>query len=172
VPLRVGLAERVAAERMETCGDVVGYSVRLESKLSERTRLHFCTMGILLRRLLGDPLLSQVSHIVLDEVHERSVESDLLLLLLRRLLAKRPDLRVVLMSATADADFFANYFTRPGAASLAGGVIPTPTHKVFIKGFTYPVREYFLEDVFEMTQFLVGKASKWVGLCVALNDAH
>ena len=109
----IGLAERVAAERVETCGDVVGYSVRLESKLSERTRLHFCTMGILLRRLLSDPTLGQISHIVLDEVHERSVESDLLLLLLRRLLCTRTDLRVVLMSATADADFFADYFTRP-----------------------------------------------------------
>jgi ATP-dependent RNA helicase DHX57 len=157
----IGLAERVAAERVERCGDVVGYSVRLESKLSEKTRLHFCTMGILLRRLLSDPSLSGVTHVVLDEVHERSVESDLLLLLLRRLLNRRRDLRVVLMSATADADFFAAYFEKPDAASVAAGVTPTAAIKVFIKGFTHPVREYFLEDVLEMTGFAVGKGSKW-----------
>ena len=52
---------------------MVGYSVRLESRLSERTRLTFCTTGILLRRLLGDPELSSISHVILDEVHERSV---------------------------------------------------------------------------------------------------
>jgi len=158
----IGLAERVAAERLEKCGDVVGYSVRLESKLDRnKTRLHFCTMGILLRRLMSDPALRGVTHVVLDEVHERSVESDLLLLLLRRLLNKRSDLRVVLMSATADADFFAAYFARPDAASVAAGVVPTAARKVFIRGFTHPVREYFLEDVLEMTGFLVGKASRW-----------
>ena len=158
----IGLAERVAAERLEKCGDVVGYSVRLESKLDrDKTRLHFCTMGILLRRLMSDPALRGVTHVVLDEVHERSVESDLLLLLLRRLLNERSDLRVVLMSATADADFFAAYFARPDAASAAAGVVPTAVRKVFIRGFTHPVREYFLEDVLEMTGFLVGKASRW-----------
>ena len=158
----IGLAERVAAERLEKCGDVVGYSVRLESKLDrDKTRLHFCTMGILLRRLMSDPALRGVTHVVLDEVHERSVESDLLLLLLRRLLNERSDLRVVLMSATADADFFAAYFARPDAASAAAGVVPTAVRKVFIQGFTHPVREYFLEDVLEMTGFLVGKASRW-----------
>ena len=157
----IGLAERVANERLEKCGDVVGYSVRLESKLSDKTRLHFCTMGILLRRLLGDPLLTGITHVVLDEVHERSVESDLLLLLLRKLLKKRTDLRIVLMSATADADFFSEYFTKPNRASLNAGIVSTKTTKVFIKGFTHPVREYFLEDALEMTGFLVGKASKW-----------
>ena len=157
----IGLAERVSSERLERCGDVVGYSVRLESKLSDKTRLHFMTMGILLRRLLGDPALTGVTHVVLDEVHERSVESDLLLLLLRRLLLKRTDLRVVLMSATADADFFADYFTKPNPASVLAGITSVETVKVFIKGFTHPVREYFLEDALEMTGFTVGKASKW-----------
>ena len=114
----IGLAERVASERLEICGDVVGYSVRLESKLSKRTRLHFCTMGVLLRKLLSDPLLRDVTHVVLDEVHERSVESDLLLLLLRRLLLKRSDIRLVLMSATADAGFFADYFSKPNTKAV------------------------------------------------------
>lgn len=129
----IGLAERVAAERLEICGDVVGYSVRLESKLSKRTRLHFCTMGVLLRKMLSDPLLRGLTHVVLDEVHERSVESDLLLLLLRRLLLKRSDIRLVLMSATADAGFFADYFSKPNTQSRLSGVLPIESTKVFIQ---------------------------------------
>lgn len=85
----VGLAERVAAERGEGVGGSVGYSIRLESKRSPDTRLLFCTAGILLRRLLGDAELAGVSHVVVDEVHERSVEGDLLLLLLRALIRRQ-----------------------------------------------------------------------------------
>lgn len=70
----------------------------------------FCTTGILLRRLEEDSQLQGVSHIFIDEVHERSVESDFLLMVLRDLLATRKDLRVVLMSATLDADLFNRYF--------------------------------------------------------------
>lgn len=82
----VGLATRVAAERSEKVGSTVGYSVRLDSKQSKETRILFCTTGVMLRRLLSDPLLSSTTHVVLDEVHERTIESDLLLLLLRELL--------------------------------------------------------------------------------------
>ena len=154
----IGLAERVAAERCERCGDVVGYSVRLESKQCHRTRLLFCTTGVLLRRLLSDPTLSNATHVVLDEVHERSVDSDLLLLLLRKVLAVRPALKVVLMSATADADLFDAYFKSPGPDAHVPGVSTTQVH---IPGFTHPVREYFLEDVFEMTGHAVGRGGPY-----------
>ena len=70
----IGVAERVADERAEKIGQTVGYQIRLENKISTVTRLTFCTMGILLRRLELDPYLSSVSHVVVDEVHERSVE--------------------------------------------------------------------------------------------------
>jgi len=66
----------------------VGYSVRLDTCRSKRTRLLFCTTGILLRRLLSDPNLIDVTHVIVDEVHERSLESDLLLLLLRQFLCR------------------------------------------------------------------------------------
>ena len=64
----ISVAQRVANERVESIGDVVGYAVRLESRQSERTRLTFCTTGVLLKQLQSDPLLSQYSHIFIDEV--------------------------------------------------------------------------------------------------------
>lgn len=70
----IGVAERVAAERDERVGQTVGYQIRLESKMSSNTRLTFCTTGILLQRLSGDPNLTSVTHIIVDEVHERSAE--------------------------------------------------------------------------------------------------
>ena len=119
----IGVAQRVTAERCERLGDVVGYSVRLDSRSSARTRLLYCTTGILLRRFISDPLLSGVSHVVVDEVHERSLEIDFLLLLLRRLLAgPRADLKVVLMSASLDAAQFAAYFNKAPVFEIPGSL--------------------------------------------------
>ena len=69
------MASRVSQERCEPVGGLVGCSIRLEAKTSAKTRLLFCTTGILLKRLESDPLLSDVTHIIVDEVHERSEES-------------------------------------------------------------------------------------------------
>ena len=79
----VSVAERVADERGEKIGQSVGYQIRLESKKSASTRLLFCTTGILLRRLQGDPELRGVSHVVVDEAHERDLNIDLTLMVLR-----------------------------------------------------------------------------------------
>lgn len=109
----IGVATRVAEEQQVPLGDLVGYQVRMDSKVSKaKTRLVFCTSGILLRRLISDPELVGISHILLDEVHERSVEIDFLLLILRQLVQRRSDLRIVLMSATIDTTLFVNYFTK------------------------------------------------------------
>jgi len=174
----VGLASRVAAERGQGVGQTVGYSVRLDSKQSKRTRLLFCTTGILLRRLLSDPTLAGTSHVVLDEVHERSIESDLLLLLLRDVLAsgKNPELKVVLMSATADADLFANYFdqvlcrknSKSSKSMSSGGQQRSVI--LSIPGFTHPVVDMFLEDALEATGFMVGKTSKWAKKTTGKKD--
>jgi ATP-dependent helicase HrpB len=107
-------ARYVAGELGEAVGDTVGYQVRFEEVAGPRTSLRFLTEGVLTRRMLGDPALERVGCVVLDEFHERHLEGDLALALLRRLqLTCRPDLKIVVMSATLDA--------APVAAYLAGG---------------------------------------------------
>ncbi|MCS7044432.1 MAG: helicase-related protein [Bryobacteraceae bacterium] len=103
-------AERVARERGERPGETVGWQVRFQRVAGARTRLLYLTEGLLARRLLVDPGLEGVSAVVLDEFHERHLEGDLALALLRRLqLAARPDLRLLVMSATLDGAAVAQF---------------------------------------------------------------
>jgi ATP-dependent helicase HrpB len=102
-------ARRVAWERGEEAGGTVGYQVRFEERIGPRTRLRFVTEGILTRRLLTDPTLKGIDAIVLDEFHERHLDSDLALALLKRLQRTRPELRIVVMSATLDVAPIARY---------------------------------------------------------------
>ncbi len=103
-------ARRVSEERGESVGESVGYQVRFEDVSSARTRLRFLTEGVLTRRLLSDPRLEGVGCVVLDEFHERHLQADVALALLRRLQrTTRPDLKVVAMSATLDAAPVAAY---------------------------------------------------------------
>ncbi|XP_050406702.2 putative ATP-dependent RNA helicase DHX57 [Patella vulgata] len=106
----IAVAQRVAQEQVDKIGKLVGYQIRLENIQSASTRLLFCTTGIILRRLEGDPMLHGVSHLIIDEVHERTEESDFLMMILRDLLVTRTDLKVILMSATLNADLFSRYF--------------------------------------------------------------
>ncbi|KAF7730393.1 hypothetical protein EC973_002199 [Apophysomyces ossiformis] len=135
----IGVAERVAAERCQKTGQTVGYAVRGETKVSSQTQLQFCTTGVLLRRLQSSPNLEGVSHVLIDEVHERSVDSDFLLVILRELLKKRKDLKIILMSATINQKLFSGYFN--GAPVIE------------IPGFTHPVEDLYLEDVLSMTSY-------------------
>ena len=132
----IGVAERVAAEQCCHLGDTIGYQIRMDSKRSKKTRLTFVTTGILLRRLHGDRDLNGVSHIIVDEVHERDVDTDFLLAILREVLKARKDLKLILMSATMDANLFVKYF---------GGNCPV----IKIPGFVHPIKEYYLEDILE-----------------------
>src|SRR5258707_543748 len=95
-------ARRVAWELNEEVGGTVGYQVRFEERIGPRTRLRFVTEGILTRRLLSDPTLKGVDAIVLDEFHERHLDSDLALALLKRFQRTRPEIRIIVMSATLD----------------------------------------------------------------------
>jgi ATP-dependent helicase HrpB len=103
-------ARRVSSELGEKLGETVGYQVRFEDVGGPRTRLRFLTEGVLTRRLLSDPEVKGVSTVILDEFHERHLEGDLALALLRRLqLTRRPDLGLIVMSATLDAAPIAQY---------------------------------------------------------------
>ncbi|RVW16939.1 DExH-box ATP-dependent RNA helicase DExH3 [Vitis vinifera] len=106
----MSVSERVAAERGEKLGESVGYKVRLEGMKGKDTCLLFCTTGILLRRLLVDRNLKGVTHVIVDEIHERGMNEDFLLIVLKDLLPRRPELRLILMSATLDAELFSSYF--------------------------------------------------------------
>ncbi|MCA1565286.1 MAG: ATP-dependent helicase HrpB [Acidobacteria bacterium] len=103
-------ARQVARERGERPGETIGYEVRFEKATGARTRLKYVTEGILMRRLLSDPQLKGVSVVILDEFHERHLEADLALALLKRLQrASRPDLRIIVMSATLNAEPIARF---------------------------------------------------------------
>ncbi|XP_022151382.1 DExH-box ATP-dependent RNA helicase DExH1 isoform X3 [Momordica charantia] len=142
----ISVAARISAERGENLGETVGYQIRLEAKQSAQTRLLFCTTGVLLRQLVQDPQLTGVSHLLVDEIHERGMNEDFLLIILRNLLTQRPDLRLILMSATINADLFSKYFAN------------APT--LHIPGKTFPVTEFFLEDVLEKTRYNIKSESE------------
>ncbi|XP_020234511.1 DExH-box ATP-dependent RNA helicase DExH5, mitochondrial isoform X2 [Cajanus cajan] len=135
----MSVSERVAFERGEKLGESVGYKVRLEGMKGRDTHLLFCTTGILLRRLLVDRKLKGVTHVIADEIHERGMNEDFLLIILKELLPHRPELKLILMSATVDAELFSSYFN--GAPAM------------YIPGFTYPVKTHFLENILEMTGY-------------------
>src|SRR5690606_12265691 len=108
----------VAQERCERVGETVGYRVRFEEAGSAATRIRYVTEGVLLRRLLADPTLRGTGAVVLDEFHERHLDTDVLLALLVRLQrTRRPDLRLVVMSATLDAEALAQRLECPRLAS-------------------------------------------------------
>src|SRR5579863_1905253 len=103
-------ARRVASELGERLGDTVGFQIRFEDTSGARTRLRFLTEGVLTRRFLSDPTLARASVVIFDEFHERHLETDLALALVRRLQkSSRPDLRIVVMSATLDGAPVAKY---------------------------------------------------------------
>ncbi|KAJ4891353.1 helicase in vascular tissue and tapetum [Raphanus sativus] len=132
----MSVSERISCERGESIGDNIGYKVRLQSKGGRHSSVVFCTNGILLRVLVGKGSVSYVSditHIIVDEIHERDCYSDFMLAIIRDLLPSNPHLRLILMSATLDAERFSGYF---------GGC-----HVVRVPGFTHPVRTLYLEDV-------------------------
>lgn len=108
----IGVATRVAEEYGCKLGQEVGYMVKGDSKATDTTRLVFCTYGVLLRRLQDDEFLTNISFVVLDEVHERGVDSDFALALLVSAMASRPSLKLILMSATISTDKFAAYIDK------------------------------------------------------------
>ncbi|CAD5218685.1 unnamed protein product [Bursaphelenchus okinawaensis] len=132
----MSVAKRVSEEMNVELGKECGYAIRFEDCTSDDTVIKYMTDGILLRECLGDPELEQYSCIIMDEAHERSLNTDVLFGLLREVVSKRTDLKLIVTSATMDADKFATFF---------GGHTPTFT----IPGRTFPVEIYHAKSPVE-----------------------
>lgn len=130
----VGVAERVAEERRDIVGRSVGYHIRLEQKYGPQTNLIYCTIGVMLRILMnGLEALKNITHLIIDEIHERDRLSDFLLICLKKALPNYPQLRVILMSATVNIQKFRDYFNNVAVLSIPGRL--------------YPIEEYYLDDI-------------------------
>lgn len=156
----VSLAQRVSRELGDPPGVVgtpnslVGYAIRLENHTTRNTRLAYVTTGIALKMLEGGASglargtdFDEITHIIIDEVHERGIESDFLLMILKSLAQLKPELRIILMSATLDADKFSNYF----------GGCPV----LHVPGRTFPVDVFFIEDAVERTGWSISEDSPY-----------
>ncbi|XP_043228937.1 ATP-dependent DNA/RNA helicase DHX36-like, partial [Amphibalanus amphitrite] len=152
----VTVAERVARERgatvSSTGGGQVGYAIRLDHRQPRpQGSILFCTTGVLLQRMQTEPTLARVSHLVIDEVHERDTLSDFLVTIVKGILPTRPDLKLILMSATINSAEFSAYFNNCPMAHIPGRA--------------FPVEAFYLEDVLQMTgfQFFPGGGSQGGG---------
>eukprot|EP00170_Pyropia_yezoensis_P008886 contig_38017_g8919 len=201
----ISVATRVAAERGERVGGSIGYRIRGESAVSTATKVTFVTTGVLLRQLSNyrealtggdgrrgdgdggadvfEDLLEGTTHVVVDEVHERAVDTDLILLLLRDALAAHSTrAKVVLMSATVDAVKLGGYFSSGASVGIVGGVVagkavvagggrlkstaaPASPRSIVpvvdIPGRTFPVTQLYLEDALRLTGYRLRPGSRY-----------
>lgn len=134
----IGLAERITEERVDRVGNETGYIIRGENKTTKSTRISFVTTGVLLRMLQtimatnkNDSLFNNLEYIFVDEVHERSVDSDFLLIILKKIMNKYPKLKIILMSATINIETFRNFFH-------------VLLNHIHIEGRTFPIKDFYL----------------------------
>ena len=161
----ISIAHRVSEELNTTIGDVVGYSVRFQEKSSKYTKIKYVTDGMLVRECILDPLLTKYSVVIIDEVHERSVHTDILLAILKGLISgdekKRPDLKVVIMSATFNAKKFLDYFNTKAFISVMGRTFPVKVYNVIKENASYIdmalscVMQIIMDDNMEYGDILV-----------------
>ena len=133
----MSVAQRVATELDVDIGEEVGYSIRFEDMTSPKTVLKYMTDGMLLREAMNDNTLSRYSTVILDEAHERTMATDVLMGLLKEVVKRRPDLKIIIMSATLDAQKFQRYFN--DAPLLA---VPGRTHPVEVFYTPEPEQDY------------------------------
>ena len=120
----MSVSRRVAEEMDVQLGEEVGYSIRFEDCCGPKTNIKFCTDGMLLREAMTDPLMSRYSVIILDEAHERTLATDILFGLIKEIIKKRSDLKLVVMSATLEAEKFQGYFLDAPLMKVPGRLHP------------------------------------------------
>ncbi|KAH8356523.1 hypothetical protein KR084_010795 [Drosophila pseudotakahashii] len=147
----ISVSERISKERGETPGSTVGYQIRMNSKCSSHTVLTLTTSGCLLRALAmdGESFFRNTTHLIIDEVHERDLDTDFLLLATKLELQKNPHLRLVLMSATMDLKALSDYF---GKANVMD-----------VEGRSFGVRTFHLEDILSETGYMTPRMETYLG---------
>jgi ATP-dependent RNA helicase DDX35 len=167
----ISVATRTAEEFGCVLGAEVGYAIRFDAKCSSRTVIKYCTDGLLLRETLTDPLLNKYSVVIVDEVHERSLYTDVLLGLLKKIKRKRPELRLVVASATVNAMEMKDFFETKGSEgeetacvlSVTGRVhdvdllyLDEPTHNFISTAVTTVLEIHRQEETGDILVFLPG----------------
>ena len=136
----INVAERVAQEMDIELGAEVGYCVRFDARETSKTRLTYMTDGLLMREFVVDPNASKYGIIIIDEAHERTINSDIIIGLLKRLVQKRDDLKVVIMSATLEAEKFQKFFD-----DVSGGSEPMHTPHIEVPGKLHKVTKIYTD---------------------------
>lgn len=153
----IALADRISEERTDKCGQETGYIIRGENKTTDETRISFVTTGVMLRMIqsifgkekkLQDSFFQNLGYIFIDEVHERSIDGDFLLIILKQMIKNFPKLKIVLMSATIDKSIFKGYFGHVSSNEIA---------HVHIEGRTFPIEDFYLDDVLTITNFRISR---------------
>ncbi|SOV13753.1 ATP-dependent RNA helicase prh1, putative [Plasmodium sp. gorilla clade G2] len=151
----ISVAERVSKEmKRGDIGNYVGYTIRFKNVCSDKTRIKFVTDGILIREIMNDPLLKKYKFLILDEIHERSIRTDVLLGYTKILLQKRKKIKIILMSATFDINIFNQFFNNPPIIT-----IPHKLHKITIYYPRKNVEDYILSIVSTILQIHFGNTT-------------
>lgn len=160
----MSVAKRVSEEMDVQLGQEVGYTIRFEDKTSEKTLLKYMTDGMLLREAMSDPDLRNYGIVILDEAHERTLSTDILFGLIKDVLTRRKDLKVVVMSATMDADKFQDYFEGAPLLDVPGRMFPVevyytpePEDDYLVSAIKTVVQIHVLEEPGDILLFLTGE---------------
>lgn len=160
----MSVAQRVSDEVGCRLGEEVGYTIRFEDKTSSQTKIKYMTDGIMQREILLDPELSKYSVIMLDEAHERTIATDVLFGLLKKTLKRRPDMKLIVTSATLDADKFSEYFNSCPILTIPGRTYPVevmysrePESDYLDAALTTAMQIHLTEPPGDILLFLTGK---------------
>lgn len=158
------IATRVSQERNDTLGKTVGYQIRMDSRISPNSNLVFTTSGFLLRCITGstnNDVFKTITHLILDEVHEREKTTDFLLIAIRDAVKTNPHLKVILMSATIDSELFSGYFDDCPVINVPGRL--------------FDVHVNYLDEILHLMDYSTSKMREYVrevGLPKILRDAE
>ena len=157
----ISLSQRVAEEMGTKIGDLVGYSVRFREKMSKNTKIKFVTDGMLVRECIISKNLEKYKYIILDEVHERSIHTDILMMICKDLIfnQKNKDLKLIIMSATLNPEKYMNYFNTKSLLKIQGRKFPIKVYNIEDDNKNIPEEKEDKKDYYDII-------SKYIDLCL------